>query len=156
MEQGMTKYVTSFRMTNKMNCFRRFQPEVEQFGLTHGLPPKAVFHLTLCLDELVTNIIDYGYADFDEHPIDVTISLDGDCVTIRIEDDAEPFNLLEAPDPELEVPLEDRLRPIGGMGIHLVKRMMDQIEYARENGRNILLLKKRICNECFPEGEKPA
>jgi anti-sigma regulatory factor (Ser/Thr protein kinase) len=152
MGKGMTKHVTSFQMTNKMNCFKRFQPEVESFGLAHGLPPKSVFHLTLCLDELVTNIIDYGYADFDEHPIDVTITLDGDRVNIRIEDDAQPFNILEAPDPELDIPLEDRLRPIGGMGIHLVKNMMDRIEYTRADGKNILLLQKNICNECCPQG----
>ncbi len=152
MGKGMTKHVTSFQMTNKMNCFKRFQPEVESFGLAHGLPPKSVFHLTLCLDELVTNIIDYGYADFDEHPIDVTITLDGSRVNIRIEDDAQPFNVLEAPDPELDVPLEDRLRPIGGMGIHLVKNMMDRIEYTRADGKNILMLQKNICNECCPQG----
>jgi anti-sigma regulatory factor (Ser/Thr protein kinase) len=150
METGMTKHVTSFQMTNKMNCFKRFQPEVERFGQAHGLPPKAVFHLTLCLDELVTNIIDYGYADFDEHPIDVTITLEGETVIIRLEDDAAPFNILEAPDPELHLPLEERTKPIGGMGIHLVKNMVDTIQYVRKGGRNILLLHKRICNGCCP------
>jgi sigma-B regulation protein RsbU (phosphoserine phosphatase) len=154
--EHMDTHVTSFRMSNKMNCFKRFQPEVEEFGLTHGLSPRCVFHLTLTLDELITNIISYGYADFDEHPIDVTISLEGDSVTIRVEDDAEPFNILEAPDPELEVPLDERTKPIGGMGIHLVRTMMDHIEYAREDGRNILLLRKRICNDCPPTGERLA
>ncbi|MFH1915052.1 MAG: ATP-binding protein [Pseudomonadota bacterium] len=143
----MTTHVTSFRMTNRMNCFKRVQPEVERFAMTHGLSPKCTFHLTLCLDELITNIISYGYADFDEHPIDVTITLDNGCVSVRIEDDAEPFNLLEAPPPELEVPLDERVRPIGGMGIHLVRTMMDGIEYTRDNGRNILLLRKCICDD---------
>ncbi len=97
--------------------------------------PKLVFHLTLILDELITNIINYGYADFDEHPINVGLSLNGDTLTIRIEDDSEPFNILEAPEPELDVPLEDRERPIGGMGIHLVKNMVKNIDYKREDGK---------------------
>lgn len=143
----MTENVISFRMTNRMNCFKCFQPKVEAFGEEHGLPMKVVFHLTLVLDELITNIISYGYADFDEHPIDVGIDLDDETITIRIEDDSEPFNILEAPDPELETPLEERDRPIGGMGIHLVKNMVDDIEYTREDDKNVLLLKKKFSTQ---------
>lgn len=139
-------------MTNKMNCFRCFQPKVEDFGAAMGLPPKVIFHLTLCLDELVTNIIDYGYADYDEHPIDVTLHLDDDMLTIRVEDDAQPFNIFEAPEPELDKPLEERERPVGGMGVHLVKNMVDHIDYERKDGRNILTLTKKICEDCCPAG----
>nr|WP_321260634.1 SpoIIE family protein phosphatase [uncultured Pseudodesulfovibrio sp.] len=138
----------SFRMTNKENCFRCFQPKVEAFGEANGLSGKIIFHLTLVLDELVTNIIDYGYADFDEHPIDVSLSMDGDVLTIKVEDDAEPFNILKAPEPELDVPLEDRDRPIGGMGIHLIKNMVHGIEYVREGGKNVLTLRKDTSKSC--------
>ncbi len=143
----MADNVISFRMTNKMNCFKCFQPKVEEFGAAHALPPKVVFHLTLVLDELVTNIISYGYADFDEHPIDVSIKLDQETITIRIEDDSEPFNILEAPEPELDTPLEERDRPIGGMGIHLVKNMVQSIKYTREDNKNVLLLTKRFSTQ---------
>ncbi len=102
----------------------------------------------MVLDELVTNIIDYGYADFDEHPIDVSLSMDGDVLTIKVEDDAEPFNILKAPEPELDVPLEDRDRPIGGMGIHLIKNMVHGIEYVREGGKNVLTLRKDTSKSC--------
>lgn len=146
----------SFRLTNKMNCFKCFQPKVEELGESHGLSTKVIFHLTLCLDELVTNIIDYGYADYDEHPIDVTIRIDGDVIHISVIDDAEPFNIMEAPEPELDTPLEERERPIGGMGIHIVKNMMDTIEYKREEDKNILLLSKKICDGCCPEEGQPA
>ncbi|QJB55664.1 ATP-binding protein [Pseudodesulfovibrio sp. zrk46] len=138
----MPEKVISFRMTNKQNCFKCFQPKVETFGAEVGLAPKIVFHLTLVLDELVTNIIDYGYADFDEHPIDVTIGYDDPIITIRLVDDAEPFNILEAPEPELDKPLEERDRQIGGMGVHLVKNMVKHIDYQRKDGKNILTLTK--------------
>jgi len=147
---AMAKDTISFRMTNKENCFKRFQPRVEEFGTTHGLHQKIIFHLTLVLDELITNIISYGYADFDEHPIDVSISLDGDALTIRVEDTSKPFNILEAPEPELDIPLDDRKKPIGGMGIHLVKNMVHGIAYARENGKNVLILNKNISKTHCP------
>ena len=144
----MAADVIAFRMTNKMNCFKCFQPKVETFAAERGFSMKVIFHLTLALDELVTNIIDYGYADFDEHPIDVSIETDGDRITVRIEDDSQPFNILEAPEPELDLPIEERERPRGGMGIHLVKNMMDDIKYARIGDKNVLTLSKRIDQNC--------
>lgn len=147
----MADNVISFQMTNKINCFKCFQPKVEEFGTANGLPMKVVFHLTLCLDELITNIIDYGYADFDEHPIDVSITINDDTVTVRIEDDSEPFNILTAPEPELDTPLEERERPIGGMGIHLVKNMVDHIDYKREGSKNVLLLIKKFSENYCPK-----
>jgi len=144
----MAENVITFQLTNKMNCFKCFQPKVEEFGAVHSLPMKVIFHLTLCLDELITNIIDYGYADYDEHPIDVTITLLDEELTIHLVDDAEPFNIFEAPEPELDVPLEERDRAIGGMGVHLVKNMVDHIDYKREDNKNILVLTKKICEEC--------
>lgn len=138
----------SFRMTNKQQCFQIFRPKVEEFCRRHGLPDKMIFNLTLVLDELITNIVSYGYSDMDEHPIDVSLGTDGEKVSLRIEDDAEPFNILEAPDPELDTPLEARSRQIGGMGIHIVKKMVNCLHYRRENGKNILLLEKAIDEEC--------
>ncbi|NDV20762.1 SpoIIE family protein phosphatase [Pseudodesulfovibrio sp. JC047] len=138
----------AFRMSNKENCFRKFQPEVEAFGASHNLPGKTIFQLTLVLDELITNIIQYGYTDFDEHPIDVSLSMDGDMITIQVEDDSEPFNILEAPEPELDVPLDERDRQIGGMGIHLIKNMVNDINYGRKNGKNVLTLHKDISKPC--------
>ncbi|MEZ7195861.1 SpoIIE family protein phosphatase [Pseudodesulfovibrio karagichevae] len=147
---SMARHSISFRMTNKENCFKCFQPKVEAFGIEHGLHPKIIFHLTLVLDELITNIISYGYADFNVHPIDVTIALQGDRLTIRVEDDSEPFNILEAPDPELDLPLDQRTKPVGGLGIHLIKNMVHGIHYKRENGKNVLTLHKDISKTHCP------
>lgn len=141
----------SMRLTNKMNCFQCFRPRVEEFGATHSLSPKIIFNLSLCLDELITNIISYGYADFDEHPIDITLGLDGDELFITVEDDAQPFNILDAPEPELDTPLEERLRPIGGMGVHLVKSMMDTVNYTRDDDRNVVHLTKNISDGNCPD-----
>jgi len=149
--KDMTDNTISFRMTNKENCFQCFKPKVEAFGADHNLSQKVIFHLTLVLDELVTNIINYGYADFDVHPIDVSLTIEGDILTLRIEDDAEPFNILEAPEPELDVPLDERHKPIGGMGVHLVKSMVHLISYERKDDKNILTLIKDLTKHCTPD-----
>jgi len=138
----------SFRMTNKQRCFQIFRPKVEDFCRANGLEPKVVFKLTLFLDELVTNIISYGYSDMDEHPIDVSLATDGETIVVRIEDDAEPFNILEVPEPELETPLDERERPIGGMGIHLVRKMSNCLSYRREEGKNVIILEKKLNEGC--------
>ncbi|MBC17333.1 protein of unknown function [Pseudodesulfovibrio profundus] len=150
----MTENTVSFRMTNKENCFRRFRPLLVTFGEQHGLPDKVIFHLSLVIDELVTNIISYGYADFNIHPIDVSLSLEGTVVTIRIEDDGKPFNILTAPPPELDIPLDERVRPVGGMGVHLVKSMVHLVQYERKDDKNILTLIKDLSKKCCIDSKK--
>jgi len=88
------------------------------------------------MDEILTNIISYGYKDNREHYIDIYVHIENNIIKIVIEDDAIAFNPLLAPPPDLTIPLEER--PIGGLGIYLVKTSVNTIDYARENGRNIL------------------
>jgi len=144
----VSKHTIEFRVTNKQQCFKSFQAQVEELAREHDLPPKVAFHILLILDELVTNIINYGYADFHEHPIDITISIKNQTLTIRIEDDAQPFNILEAPAPELDLPLDERDRQVGGMGVHLVKSMVHLINYERKDDKNILTLTKDLAKTC--------
>jgi anti-sigma regulatory factor (Ser/Thr protein kinase) len=66
----------------------------------------------------------------------------------EIEDDAQPFNPLEAPPPDVNAPLRER--PLGGLGIHLARTMMDAMAYRRENGKNILTIRKKIAIEQRP------
>lgn len=113
---------------------------VEQFGETLGLAPATIAELNLILEELVVNIISYGYDDDAEHEIVVALTRSGGMLHIRIEDDGKPFNPLEAPEPDLDQPMEDR--PIGGLGIHLVKNLTSRIEYRREEGKNVLCMDK--------------
>ncbi len=134
----------SFALFNSKDELTRLPELVESFGETHNLDPRSVFSLSLALDELLTNVIDYGYCDCDRHAIEVTMSMEGDQLHVRIEDDGAPFNPLKADEPELDVPLEQRKRQIGGMGIHLVKHFMDSLSYERAGGRNVVVLTKRI------------
>ena len=90
----------------------------------------------LVLEELVTNTIKYGYSDDDVHYIRVVLRI-GPPATMVIEDDGQPFNpLLDAPAPDLEAATEER--PIGGLGLHMVKTMAKSLAYRREGGINRL------------------
>jgi anti-sigma regulatory factor (Ser/Thr protein kinase) len=121
---------------------RRLGEVAERFGAAERLSDEDVMAINLVLDELVTNTIEYGYEDAARHEIQVTLALEGGTLTIRIEDDARAFDPVAAPPPDLTLALEDR--PVGGLGIHLVRSVMDSVEYQRHEGRNILTMRKTI------------
>ena len=106
-------------------------------------PKRARMQMQLAVEEIFVNISSYAY-----HPeigqAEVGVDIDGDpaTVTIRFLDQGRPFNPLEKPDADITLSAQDR--EIGGLGILLVKRIMDQVDYAYENGKNILTIKKEI------------
>ena len=95
------------------------------------------------------NVISYGYRDTAEHEIVVRINLYDSMVRAEVEDDALPFNPLEAPEPDVTKPLEDR--PVGGLGIHLTRKMMDNLEYRRMGLKNLFVMHKQIVATEEPE-----
>ena len=115
-----------------------------KFGQRNDLPAEVVYDLRLVLEEIVSNIIKYGYKDNDEHQIYIQINLEGKILTLEIKDDGNPFNPLEVRNDAVEKPLDER--DTGGMGIYIVKNLMDKTEYRRVEDNNILLLKKHITN----------
>ena len=120
----------------------RLNQLVSDFAESHGLPSELVFRLTLVLEEIITNVISYGYEDEMEHEISVRLSWEDPDMKIEVEDDGRPFNPLEAPPPDMVKPLAEK--PVAGLGIHLVREMTDKLEYRRENDKNLLVLKTRV------------
>ena len=106
-------------------------------------PKRAKMQMMLAVEEIFVNISSYAY-----HPevgqAEVGVDIDGDppTVTIRFLDQGRPFNPLEKPDADITLSAQER--EIGGLGILLVKKIMDQVDYAYENGKNILTIKKEI------------
>ena len=128
----------SLKIENRPDELKRISDAVEDLGSREGWPSALVFRINLVLEELVLNIMNHGY-DGGLHEIEVTLTSEADALTIETEDEGRPFDLLnDAPQPDLEAPLEDR--PVGGLGIHLVRTMMDEIRYRRERDRNHLTL----------------
>ena len=133
----------SLTLVNQLSDVAKLSSFVEAFGIAEGLAPEVVYSLNLALDEVVTNVIRYGHEDDGrEHPIVVRLALERDVVTAQVEDDGRAFNPLEAAAPDLGASLDER--PIGGLGIFLVRSVMNSVEYRREDGRNVLTMKKNL------------
>ncbi len=129
-------------LKNDMSEIGRMAEELERYCDEEELPMKTGLDLNLILEELVTNIISYGYEDDDEHLIKVEITRDGAILNINVVDDGIAFNPLEAPPPLMSENIDD-LEP-GGLGIHLVKKLTDEAVYSREGDHNILTMKKTV------------
>jgi anti-sigma regulatory factor (Ser/Thr protein kinase) len=117
---------------------------LNKFGQAVGLSEACITDVNICLDELFTNVVSYGFEDNLEHLIQFTMNLDNQVLTLSIEDEGIPFNPLEKKDPEVPADLID-VR-IGGLGIHIVKKLMDDIRYQRKQGKNKLTMKKNVLN----------
>ncbi len=118
----------------------RLAEAVEAFGETHGLPPGAVFKLNLCFDELITNAVSYGFENLDEAELTVALAVEGGAVVAQIRDNGRPFDPFnEAPEPDVGAGIDER--PVGGLGVLLVRESMDEIGYERRDGRNIVTLR---------------
>jgi sigma-B regulation protein RsbU (phosphoserine phosphatase) len=129
----------SVQLRNDLSEVQRLSQIVTDFAAQHGLAAELVFRVNLALEEIVTNVISYGYDDRSEHVISVRLSWQDPRIELEVEDDGRPFNPLEAPEPEVEKPLVER--PVGGWGIHLTRKMMDHLEYRREGDKNCLVLR---------------
>jgi len=101
--------------------------------------------VNVSLEELLTNVISYGYEDTQEHEIILRLSFADGEMTAEIEDDGRPFNPLEMTEPDINKPLEER--QVGGLGIYLVRKFMTNLAYQRHEGKNRLTLKKKIATE---------
>ena len=132
-------------LNNQLSEITKLHEMLEKFGQEHHVPEHVVLSMNFALEEIITNIISYGYQDSQEHGIDLRLSVGNGSLIAEVEDDATPFNLLEAKDPDLSLPMEDR--PIGGLGIHLTKKMMDELYYEHRNGKNVLRLSKKLSTE---------
>lgn len=111
---------------------------IEAFTEPLALPSAAVGRLNLCLDELLTNIIRYGFQQ-PGHTIALRVTVLPDRLRAELADDGRPFDpLTQAPDPDLDAELEDRA--VGGLGVHLVKQLMERVEYGYRDGHNRLTI----------------
>lgn len=119
----------------------RLAEDLETLGDRWHLTARLVSQLNLTLEEVVTNILSYGYDDDAEHVIRIDFELDDDLLTARVEDDGRAYDPLQVEVPDTTAALDDRR--IGGLGIHLVRTLMDDVRYARVGDKNVLTLTKR-------------
>jgi anti-sigma regulatory factor (Ser/Thr protein kinase) len=128
------KSVLKLLIANDMAHLHLAVQDLDAFLAEHGVAPALEYEIHLAFEELIVNIIKYGYDDDAPHQIEVVLAL-GSPATMTIVDDGHPFNpLTDAPTPTLDAPIEDR--PIGGLGLHLLRTMGLSMDYRREGSHN--------------------
>jgi len=132
------------QVLNKLEELHKIVETMEEISKDWNISSKANMEINLVLEELFTNIVFYAFPDNREHQIDLTFSLfESGILQITLVDDGRYFDLMEAAEEvKIDAALEER--KVGGLGIHFVKQMVDEMNYERKAGKNIVTLTKKI------------
>lgn len=115
-----------------------------EFAEAHALPADVRRSINISLDELLANALSHGRMGRDPCSVTVELKLDDEQVTVVFTDDGPPFDPFERDAPDTTLSIEER--PIGGLGLHLVKQLMDEVSYQRREGHNVVVLVKQLVN----------
>ena len=128
----------SLKVETSVAELERISDAVKAFGEQQNWPANLIFKVNLVLEELGINIIKNGYDD-GLHDFEIVLTSEPDTLKVEVIDDGRPFDPLnDAPIPDLESSLDDR--PVGGLGIYLVRSMVDRMHYRRTGDQNRLTL----------------
>jgi serine/threonine-protein kinase RsbW len=140
-------------LSPRLSAVRSLSRMVEEFGDANRLPHPKIYMINLALDELITNSVTYGFGGVADPKIEVTVRIDGDTLVLTTLDNGRRFDPTAAESPDLDAPVEKR--PIGGLGLHIVKTFADRVVYKFEDGRNRLTLEHDL-NAPSPQGGRPS
>lgn len=133
---------TAISITNAPSEMVRVSALTDRFAAAHQLSADVLADLHVALDEVLTNIIKYGYADERMHEISIRLRVEDGLLVAEIEDDGRSFDPLTVPEPDVNAPLRERR--VGGVGIHFVRKLMHEVSYRRISGRNRLVFSRRL------------
>lgn len=109
----------------------------------HEVPMKTIMQIDIAVEELFVNIAHYAYnPEVGEAKVTVDVEDAPPCAVIRFADRGKPYDPLSREDPDVTLGIEER--QIGGLGIYMVKKSMDEVSYAHEDGQNILTIRKLL------------
>ena len=127
---------------SQLSEIRRATELVDQFKARHGLADDDANAIHIVLDEILSNAIRHGLAGAASHAIAVTLELSKGEIRVEVEDDGVAYDPTQAPAAVLADTLEERKQ--GGLGVTFVRALTDSVEYRRIDGRNRLVLRRRI------------
>ena len=114
---------------------------IKDYLTENGCPEELKTIISIAAEEIYINIAHYAYGGIEgEAEVEMDVHPDPECYRLTFRDWGKPFNPLDEDAPDFDLPVEER--PVGGLGIYMVREMMDKVEYRYENGQNILVLEK--------------
>lgn len=129
-------------LTNHINELEKIHSTINELASEWEIPEKTATNINLAIEEAFTNIVNYAFNDKKQHSIEIGFDKKGNEIVITITDDGQPYDPTQKEDPQTDLPLDEI--PIGGLGIFLIKKLMDKVEYQRISDNNILKLTKKI------------
>jgi sigma-B regulation protein RsbU (phosphoserine phosphatase) len=129
-------------LTNEIREIDRALMALNEFSDRYDLPQDVRNDVGVVLDDLLNNVITYAFEDQEDHLIEVTLAADKQRLIVTVSDDGVEFDPFLRSEPDIESDIEDR--QVGGLGIHLVRNLMDDLSYRRIDGRNVTTLMKRM------------
>ena len=132
----------SIILSNDISEISKLNEFVEEIGNEFSLTPDVVFNLNLVLEEAVVNVINYAYPKEEHQSIYLSARLHEDSIILVLTDSGVEFDPTIAP--EVDITLSAEERPIGGLGIFLIRQIMNEVKYDRIDGKNILTLEKTL------------
>lgn len=130
------------KIANNVDEIPRLANFVEELGAELDLSPAMVMNINLALEEAVVNIILYAYPQDQLHEIRLKVTASGEQLIFLLTDSGMSFDPTQVPEADVTLPLEER--PIGGLGVFLIRKIMNEVTYERIGGENKLTMKKNI------------
>jgi anti-sigma regulatory factor (Ser/Thr protein kinase) len=131
---------STVRIENDLSDIAKVDEMLDEFAEQFGIPPAIAATFHVIFDDLLNNVISFGFNDGQRHFIDISLESTANSLIVSIADDGMPFNPLDETAPDTTLSIEDR--QIGGLGIHLAIKLVDDVRYQRTADKNVLTLTK--------------
>lgn len=135
----MEKYII---LANDLSEISRLNGFIEEIGEELSLTPDVVFNLNLVLEEAVVNVINYAYPKEEHESIYLSAKIQDGSIIFVLSDTGKEFDPTLVPEADITLSAEDR--QIGGLGIFLIRQIMNEVKYERIDGKNVLTLEKKL------------
>ena len=132
----------SIILANDISEITRLYEFIEEMGNDFSLSPDIVFNLNLVLEEAVVNVINYAYPKEDHQYIYLSATMKDGSIVLVLTDTGKEFDPTAAPEADITLSADER--QIGGLGIFLIRQIMNEVKYERIEGKNVLTLEKKI------------
>ena len=141
-QQADVRYQRSITLPNDVQAVPQLAEFVDEVCEALGFDMGLAMKMNLAIEEAVVNVMNYAYPEGEKGNVDIEAKADDNNVSFVITDSGAPFDPTAKGDVDTSLGVEER--SIGGLGIHLIRQLMDSIDYKRDNGQNVLTLTKKL------------